>query len=67
MKTKKMKLSRKTIIENIYRLNYERIEMDKENPMKWIETLNHLAILDYKQLLENYISELKHHCGSPRK
>ena len=56
-----MKLTRKTIIDNIYRLNYERIEMDKENPMKWIETLNHLAILDYKQLLENYISELKHH------
>ena len=55
-----MKLTRKAIIENIYRLNYDKIQ-DNENPMKWIETLNHLAILDYKQLLENYISELKYH------
>ena len=55
-----MKLTRKTIIENIYRLNYEKIEMDKENSMNWAETLSNLAILDYNQLLKNYISELEY-------
>tara|TARA_R110002020_G_scaffold165449_2_gene352882 strand:+ start:185 stop:361 length:177 start_codon:yes stop_codon:yes gene_type:complete len=55
-----MKLSRKTIIENIYRLNYEKIEMNKENPTDWREILNELAVLNYDELLKNYISALRH-------
>ena len=50
-----MKLQRKTIIENIHRLNY-----DKQSSEDWIETLNRLASLDYKQLIEYYIDELKY-------
>jgi len=50
-----MKLKRETIIQNIHRIQYD------NKSVNWNETLAHLAILNYRQLLECYTSELNNH------
>ena len=54
-----MNLTRKTIIENIYRLNYDKI-INKDSSIEWPEILSFVAELNEKELLEYYIKELQY-------
>tara|TARA_R100000541_G_scaffold42454_3_gene49782 strand:- start:452 stop:631 length:180 start_codon:yes stop_codon:yes gene_type:complete len=54
-----MTLKRKTIIENIYRLNYDEI-INKDSHIKWREILQFVAELNDKELLQYYIKELQY-------
>ena len=54
-----MMLKRKTIIDNIYRLNYSEIE-DKDSSVEWIDILKYIAELDNKELLKYYITHLEY-------